>query len=183
MLTIYVPPREGYNSVTDEFYQFPGQKLQLEHSLVSVSKWESKWGISFLDRATKKTMEQQKDYIKCMTITQNVNPLTYNFLTKENINQIHDYIENPMTATTFSDNGKGGPGSRRGRITSEQIYYWMVAFQIPFECQKWHLNRLLTLIRICSIESGPQKKMSKSELMKRNAALNAQRKARLGTRG
>lgn len=185
MLTIYVPPREGYNSKTDEFYEFPGQKLQLEHSLVSMSKWESKWGISFLDRNTPKTQEQQKDYIRCMTITQNVNPLTYNFLTAENIKAINEYIDHPMTATKFfGDNGKG-PGGRKGKITAEQIYYWMIAFQIPFECQKWHLNRLLTLIRVCSIESGQAngKKMSKSEIMKRNAALNAQRKARLGTRG
>lgn len=181
MLQIVVPKQEGFNSKTNEFITFPGQTLQLEHSLVSLDKWESKWHKPFLTKDTK-PWDEQLDYIRCMTITQNVHPDTYLYLTDKNKKAIKEYIEDPMTATTFygHDNQRGG---RKEQITSELIYYWMVAFNIPFECKKWHLNKLLTLIRICSIKNEPPKKMSQAEVMRRNAALNAQRKARLGTRG
>ena len=121
------------------------------------------------------------DYIKCMTITQNVDPDVYNHLTAKNIEDINNYIYAPMTATTFSDDKNGK--SNREIITSELVYYWMVALQIPFECQKWHLNRLLTLIRICNVKNQPPKKMSKRDVMSRNAALNAARRKQLNTSG
>lgn len=187
MLQIVVPPQEDYDSVRNEFIQFPGQTLQLEHSLVSISKWESKWKIRFLDPMTKMNMEQELDYIRCMTITQNVNPDVYSHLTRSNRQAIKDYINDPMTATTFygHDNDKKGKRSREP-ISSELIYYWMVAYQIPFECQKWHLNRLLTLIRIAGIKNQPDKKQTRADRInqaKSNAALNAARKKRLGTKG
>jgi hypothetical protein len=115
-----------------------------------------------------------------MTITQNVDPDLYNHLTAENIEKINQYIYAPMTATTFSDN-KTKPN--REIITSELVYYWMVALNIPFECQKWHLNRLLTLIRICNVKNEPPKKMSKRDVMSRNAALNAARRKQFNTNG
>lgn len=121
------------------------------------------------------------DYIKCMTITQNVDPDLYNHLTAENIEEINQYIYAPMTATTFSDDKTNKPN--REIITSELVYYWMVALNIPFECQKWHLNRLLTLIRICNVKNQPPKKMSKRDVMSRNAALNAARRKQFNTNG
>jgi hypothetical protein len=116
-----------------------------------------------------------------MTINQNVDPEVYNRLTQENILQINKYIEAPMTATYFSEdkNGKGG----REVVTAELIYYWMIALQIPFECQKWHLNRLLTLVKVCNIKNTPPKKMSKRDLMSRNARLNAARRQQMNTHG
>ena len=156
-----------------------GQTLRLEHSLVSLSKWESKWCKPFLSK-DEKTVEETLDYIKCMTLDQNVDSNVYFCLTEENIKQINDYISAPMTATTFSNNKKG---ASREQITSELVYYWMIALNIPFECQKWHLNRLLTLIRVCEIKSQPPKKMSRSELASRNAALNEERKRKLNTTG
>ncbi len=180
MLEITIPASELWDEVHQQFFTFKGQKLCLEHSLVSLSKWESKWQKPFLGTA-EKTTEEAIDYIRCMTITQNVDPIAYMFLTKENIKAINDYIEQPMTATTFNE-----PNKRPNReiVTAEIIYYWMVAHRIPFECQKWHLNRLLTLIKVCNIKNDTNpKKMSKREILSRNHALNEARRARMNTKG
>ena len=180
MLYITIPETEGFNNKTQEFITIKEQTLQLEHSLVSLSKWESKWHKSFLN--SKKNREETLDYIKCMTITQNVNPNVYVGLTADNIKNIEEYIDDPMTATTFSEN-PNMPKRNNEIITSELIYYWMITFNIPMECQRWHLNRLLTLIRVCSVKTTPPKKMGKRELMNRNAALNAARRKKLNSRG
>ena len=179
MLEITIPSVELWDESKQEFVNTKEQTLKLEHSLVSLSKWESKWCKPFLSRQDK-TIEETLDYIKCMTLTQNVDPKIYNFLSKDNVNQINKYIESPMTATTFGDERKG---SNREVITAELIYYWMIALNIPFECQKWHLNKLLTLIKVCSIKNQPPKKMSKKDIMSRNAALNAARRKQLNSKG
>lgn len=180
MLRITVPAVELWDEARQEFIQTKEQTLQLEHSLVSLSKWESRWCKPFLSK-DEKTTEQVLDYVRCMTITQNVNPDVYFRLSDENIQQINAYIDAPMTATTFREDKTG----KRGReiITSEIIYYWMIAYNIPPEYQKWHLNRLLTLIRVCDIKNQPPKKRSKRDIMATNAALNAARRKQLGTRG
>lgn len=180
MLQITIPSTEYYNEVTNTFERTKEYVLQLEHSLVSISKWESKWNKVFLSKDDK-THEEVIDYIKCMTITQNIPDDAYRHLTKNNVDQIEKYISAPMTATWFSDEKKAGIS--REKTTSELIYYWMIALNIPFECQKWHLNRLLTLIRVCNVKNTPPKKMSKSALMKRNAALNAARRQQYNTSG
>lgn len=180
MLQITIPAVEQWDERKQEFVITKEQTLQLEHSLVSLSKWESKWCKPFLTKQ-EKTFEETLDYIKCMTITQNVNPEVYNYLTNKNIEEINNYINAPMTATYFSDD-KIAKTSRE-QITAELIYYWMIALNIPFECQKWHLNRLLTLIKVCNIKNQPPKKRSKKEIMSRNAALNAARRKRLNTKG
>ena len=180
MLQIIIPAREFYDESTNRFTKTKEQTLQLEHSLVSLSKWESRWCKPFLSKQ-EKTYEETLDYIKCMTITQNVNPDIYRFLTASNVAQINRYIEAPMTATTFS---KELPGKNsREQVTAELIYYWMIALNIPFECQKWHLNKLLTLIKVCNIKNAPPKKMSRRDIMSRNAALNAARRKQLNTKG
>lgn len=181
MLIVTVPGEELYDERTQEFFNNPEQTLQLEHSLVSLSKWEAKWQKPFLTNE-EKTTEETIDYIRCMTITQNVKPDVYIRLMKSSsiINEINSYISSPMTATTFSDNKKG---SSREIVTSELIYYWMISLNIPMECQKWHLNRLLTLIRVCNIKNEPPKKMGKGDLIRRNAALNASRRSKLNSRG
>lgn len=178
-LTIPLSP-EGFNEKTDEFVEPRTVTLLLEHSLISLSKWESKWCKPFLAKE-ETTYEETIDYIKCMTTTQNVDPDVYNHLTQENVNQINEYISAPMTATTFRDEKKGRINNEI--ITSELVYYWMVALQIPFECQKWHLNRLLTLIKVCNIKNQPPKKMSKGDVMRRNSELNAARRKRLNSKG
>ena len=180
MLRITVPAVELWDEARQEFIQTKEQTLQLEHSLVSLSKWESRWCKPFLSKY-EKTTEQVLDYVRCMTITQNVNPDVYYRLSNDNIQQINAYIDAPMTATTFREDKTG----KRGReiITSEIIYYWMIAYNIPPEYQKWHLNRLLTLIRVCDIKNQPPKKRSKRDIMATNAALNAARRKQLGTRG
>jgi len=183
MLTITIKGTEAYNPKTREFINTKDTTLTLEHSLVSVSKWEAKWHKPFLSKDTK-TNEETLDYVKCMTITQNVDPNIYALLTREQIKTINDYIADPMTATWFNER-KDKPGKKSSeQITSELIYYWMVALEIPFKpCEKWHLNRLLTLVRICNIKNQPDKKYSKKETMSRNAALNAARRKKLGTSG
>jgi hypothetical protein len=180
MLQITIPASEQFNQETNEFINSKEQVLQLEHSLISLSKWESKWCKPFLSKDVK-TEEESIDYVRCMTLTQNVDPNVYNFITKENFRMINEYVEAPMTATTFSKESR--PEINRDVITAEIIYYWMVTFTIPFECQKWHLNRLLTLIKVCNIKNQPQQKMSQKEIFDRNRALNAQRRQKFNTRG
>lgn len=180
MLKITIPASEQWDEIHQEFIATKEQTLQLEHSLVSLSKWESKWCKSFLF-TKEKTPEETLDYVRCMTLTQNVPPDVYRCLTSENIKAINDYIGAPMTATYFS-NDNGGRGNRE-QVTSELIYYWMIALNIPFECQKWHLNRLLTLIKVCNIKNQPPKKMSRQAIISRNAALNAARRKQWNTTG
>lgn len=183
MLQITIPlTPEGWDEEKQEFVEPEVITLQMEHSLVSLSKWESKWHKPFFSKENK-TDEEIMDYIKCMTITKNVKPEVYTKLTRDNITLINDYINDPMTATTFSEDKKGKRNNEI--ITSELVYYWMVALNIPFECQKWHINRLLTLVRVCNIKNQPPDKnrMSKRDIMSRNAALNAARKKQLNTTG
>jgi hypothetical protein len=180
MLQITIPAVELWDERKQEFVTTKEQTLQLEHSLVSLSKWESKWCKPFLTKQ-EKNFEEILDYIKCMTITQNVDPEVYNYLTNKNIEEINNYINAPMTATYFSDDKTAKPN--REQITAELIYYWMIALNIPFACQKWHLNRLLTLIKVCNIKNQPPKKRSRKEIMSRNAALNAIRRKQLSTKG
>ena len=180
MLELNIPEIEVFDENSQEFINIKEQTLRLEHSLVSLSKWESKWCKPFLSKENK-TLEETIDYIKCMTLTQNVDPRVYNILTQDMVKQVNDYISAPMTATTFRENKtRSGSGEQ---ITAELVYYWMVSLNIPFECQKWHLNRLLTLIKVCNIKNQPPKKMSKRDIMSRNAALNAARRKQLNTKG
>lgn len=180
MLEIKIPAIEQWDELNQEFVYTKEQTLRLEHSLVSLSKWESKWRKPFLSKQ-EKTNEEIIDYIKCMTTTQNVDPNIFRCLSHENMMDIKNYIEAPMTATTFTKDKNSRPN--REIVTSELIYYWMIALNIPFECQKWHLNRLLTLIQVCNVKNQPPKKMSKKDIMSRNAALNAARRQQLNTKG
>ena len=176
MLQITIPAAHLWDEKNEVFIETKEQTLQLEHSLVSLSKWESKWCKPFLSKNAK-TKEEVIDYVRCMTITQNVNPDVYMYLTDDNFEQIQKYIDAPMTATFFSDNKKSKPNKEI--VTSELIYYWMIALNVPFECQKWHINR----IKVCNIKNQPPKKMSRREIMSRNAALNQARRQQLNTRG
>ena len=180
MLQLTIPATELWDEEKQEFIQTKEQTLQLEHSLVSLSKWESKWNKAFLGRQPK-TVEETLDYIRCMTLTKNVDSEIYKSITNDNIQMINKYIELPITATTFFEEKNNGRSSET--VTSELIYYWMISLNIPFECQKWHLNRLLTLIRVCNVKNTPPKKRSKRELMSRNAALNAARRKKFNTTG
>lgn len=182
MLTIMIPKqeKETYNSKTRTFKTYGLYKdvvICLEHSLVSISKWESKWHKPFLNNE-KKTNEELVDYIKCMTITQNVDPIAYEFLTKDNFKEINEYIGDSQTATTLTNTKQSG-GTRTSQFTtSELIYSWMISLQIPFECQKWHLNRLLTLIRVCNANNSQGDKMSKKDVLNQYRSLNAARRAK-----
>lgn len=180
MLSITIHAREMWDEANEGFVYSKEQTIQLEHSLVSLSKWESKWCKPFLSGA-EKTTEEIMDYVRCMTLSQNIDSKVYDCLSDDNIVAIQQYINAPMTATTFSVD----PSERGGReiITAEIIYYWMVSFNIPFECQKWHLNRLLTLIKVCDRKNSPRKKMSKREIMAQYSTLNKQRRAKLNSRG
>ena len=183
MLQLKIPDREYFNEKTGQFMTIKGSALQLEHSLVSVSKWEAKYKKPFLD-SPNLSGEELIDYIKFMTITQNVKSEVYFGLSKKNLEDIRDYISDKMTATWFKErNGRGG----KRIITSELIYYWMTEYNIPFEvCQKWHLNRLLTLIRVCQEEKDSANKKdprSKKQQIQDRKALNASRRKKYGTKG
>lgn len=181
MLWITIPEQQLWNEKEEQFFIIPEKTIKLEHSLVSLAKWESKWKKPFLDDKKDKTKEELIDYIRCMTLTQNVDPIVYYGLTEDNLVAIKSYIDDPMTATWFSK--EKNKKFERKIITAEIIYYWMVAAQIPFECEKWHLNRLITLIRVCGEKNKPAKKMSSRDILSRNAKLNAARRAKLGSSG
>lgn len=181
MLKIHLSEVELFDSNTQMFItQGPAMDLVLEHSLISISKWESKWLKPFLvDEEL--PPDELKDYINCMVVQGNDNDLNIaDRLTPAQMNHISEYIKCPNTATKIKANNSKG---NREIITSELIYYWMISLNIPFECQLWHLNRLLTLINVCDIKNTPAKKMSKSEVMSRNKAMNAARKKAMNTSG
>lgn len=180
MLSITIPSVELWDERKEQFVYTKEKTIVLEHSLVSLSKWESKWCKPFLTQ-TEKSTEELLDYFRCMTITQNVSEETYYGLTRDNIQAIIQYMNAPMTATEF----RNRPPSRRGReqITAELIYYWMIAFNIPLECQKWHLNRLITLIRVCEIKNQKPKKRAPRDVLGEYARINAARKKMHNTKG
>lgn len=184
MLTIQIPGEELFNEETNEFYNTSSVTLQMEHSLISISKWESKWHKAFLTNK-KRTPEETLDYFRCMTINK-VDPEVFDRLSVENIDEITTYINEPMTAVymgNFKGDSGGGKASR-DVTTSEVLYYYMISLGIPFECEKWHLNRLLALIHVCEVKnSGGSQKMSRAQLNRRNASLNAARRKAHGTKG
>ena len=180
MLRITTTSRELFNDATQEFILIPSAKLVLEHSLISVWKWESKWKKSFLN-SPNLSGEEMIDYVRCMTIGEEANELVYRYLSSENLKKIQEYINEPMTATTFSN--KESHTHKKEIITAELIYYWMIEAGIPFECEKWHLNKLLTLIRVCNVKGSSGKKMSRRDIFKQNSELNAARRRALGSKG
>lgn len=182
MLWITIPlSPEGWDEQKQEFVEPKTQKLQLEHSLVSLAKWESKWCKAFLSKQ-EKSYEETVDYIKCMTITQNVNPEVYMHLTSENIRKVNEYIAAPMTATCIVEDKSSGRGPQEV-VTAELIYYWMIALGIPKDFEKWHLNRLLTLVKVCNAKNAPPKKRSGRDVASQYARTNAARRKRFNSRG
>lgn len=179
LLAVSMSP-EGWDPVKEEFVEAKTKVLRLEHSLVSLSKWESKWCKPFLSQG-EMTDEETLDYIKFMTVSKNVDPEVYDHLDSANIRQIKAYINAPMTATTFREERKSKRNSEI--VTAELIYYWMIALGIPFECQKWHLNKLLTLIRVCNAKNQPPEKRKTSDTLNRYAAINAARRKKYNTKG
>lgn len=180
MLRLTIEAEEFFDDSTQTFLDVGSEIVDLEHSLVSLSKWESKFEKPFLS-TTDKSKEETLAYVECMILTPNYNRLLIQTLSGSNLTKVNEYVNSPQSATTF-----GHMPETKGRgetITSELIYYWMVAFNIPFECQDWHLNRLFSLIRICNLKQGKQKKMSKHEMAQKYRDLNEQRKAALGTSG
>ena len=174
--------KEFWDPIRNEFISCKKQKITLEHSLISISRWESKWHIPFLDSGLS-TQEQLIDYIKCMCVSSNVDPMVFYVIaaSPDLIKIISDYIADPMTATWFSEDQRSR--YKKEKITSEIIYYLMISYGIPSEYEKWHLNRLLTLIRVCAIKNEPTKKMGINDVFSQNRALNAARRAAMKSRG
>ena len=173
MLKIHIEPTEMFDELKGEFVTTPDVILKLEHSLLSISKWESKFEKPFLH--SKKSNEEVLAYIRCMSLTDVFEKYPDLYIPPYALNRINDYISAKMTATWFR---KSNEAPRREIVTSELIYSWMIAHHIPFECQKWHLNRLLTLIRVCSEQAKEKPKMTNEQRRALNAQRNAQYKKR-----
>lgn len=188
MLEIVIPEQhyELFDEEKEEFLppvDIKETKIQLEHSLISLKKWEQKWHKPFLG-SEEKTTEEIRDYIRCMTLSHGVDPEVYKWIPRNVIDEVIEYIKDPMTATWFSDNSTvGAQKISGGAVTAEIIYYWMIALSIPVEFQKWHLNQLLTLIKVVNIKNGKETKMDRKTAAQRRAALNAQRRAKYKSRG
>lgn len=182
MLQVTIPSVELYDEINNEFVVIEGRTLMLEHSLVSLSKWESRWCKPFLSKE-QMTEEESIDYIRCMTITQNVPPEVYTYIPNSIVQEVSEYIAKPMTATWFSEESKRGRKNNSKQVTAELIYHWMFALNIPVKFEKWHLNRLLTLIRVCDLENNPPKNKSRRSILSENAALNMARRQRLKSKG
>ncbi len=180
MLKLDIAPQELFNDSTSEFITIPGATIELEHSLISISKWESKWRTPFLTDS-EHPPDRWFDYIKCMCVTRGIPDETFNGLTESQISIITEYINTDQTATWFTDEAQNRPSTQV--ITSELIYYWMISYTIPFDCQKWPLSRLLTLIRVCEKKNAPPKKTSRADLHAKMRQLNAERRAKYNTRG
>lgn len=179
MLQLKIVLGEGFDEESNRFVVSDVVDLELEHSLVSLSKWEAKWEIPFLD-SRDKSSEQILDYVRMMNLRGNFPENVLESFKEEHFQTVNAYINSKQTATWFNDKKSG---RNQEIVTAELIYYWMIALGIPFECQEWHLNRLLTLINVCNIKNGPKKKMSTSEVAARNRALNEQRRKEVGTKG
>lgn len=173
MLKLVVPEQTIWDEKDERFIQIPSYELKLEHSLLAISKWESKWNKPFLTDDPKSD-EEFRDYIRCMSLDEEIPYEAYGYLNVNQLHEINKYIESPMTATTIHDSSNNGP--KREIITAELVYYWMISLQIPFECEQWHFNRLMTLIRVCGIKNSPDKKMSNDEVMARQKRINAARR-------
>lgn len=184
MLEIVIPEQEKYEEETGKFIQTKKTTLKLEHSLISVRKWEAKWHKLFLENEDK-TFDELLDYIRCMTLNrEKIDQNVYRFLTNEDLEKIVTYIQDPMTATWFHNNNRIGASNRTGeKVSAEIIYYWMIAQNVPVEFERWHLNQLLTLLKVVNIKSGGEKKMSKKEAAAQRATLNKQRRMKYKTKG
>lgn len=182
MLRVSVPEQFLWDEEKEEFLKIPGSNLLLEHSLIAVAEWEGKWHKPFLGD-NDKTDEELKDYIRCMTINKDVDPLVYQYLPSYIMDDIFKYADDPMTATRINNIKKEGYARKKETITAEIIYYWMITLNVPIKFERWHLNRLITLIRVINIKNAPPTKMSKRDILARNAKINAQRRSQLKTRG
>ena len=180
MLTLSVGETDAYDEELSAFIKVGGVRVDFEHSLVSLSKWESHFKKPFLSN-DEKTPDETLWYIRAMALTPNVPPEVFYKLSNENISAINEYISDSQTATWFSNAER--TAHNQEVHTAEIIYYWMITMNIPFECQYWHLNRLLTLIRVCNQKNAPAKKMSRREILLRNRQLNEQRKKAMNTTG
>lgn len=183
LIEIIIPERTDlWDEEHETFVTINRTVLQLEHSLISVKVWEERWHKPFLSSG-EKTFDEIIDYIRCMTLKKGVDPNLYIFIPPEEIKRVIDYINDPHTATWFSDHNNLPLKEKKEKVTAEIIYYWMFSLGISIECQKWHLNQLLTLIKVISIKNSPEKKMSKKEELRQRTAINKARRAKYNSNG
>lgn len=176
MLELHISETELWDPVSEKFLLVKEQSLPLEHSLLSISKWEEKWHKPMpLINNERLSGDEFLDYVRCMTISRNPDPLVYRCITAREVEAIMAYINDPHTATWFGNEKSGGNDKRP--LTTELIYHLMFAFGVSKECEKWHLNRLMTQLRVEYEESKPSKKKTPAEIAERHRMLNAKRRA------
>lgn len=182
MITITIPEIELYDETKEEFVIVPKTVFNMEHSLVSLRDWESKWKVSFFH--TEKNKEQLLDYLKMMTLTEGVSDIVYQMIPESEMRRIVDYIKDSHTAMTINDSLGGKQKRSNEFVTVETVYWWMISLGIPMECETWHLERLLALIKFISVKNDPKKtKMSQKDVIRQNAEINARNRAKYGIKG
>lgn len=178
MYPLTLPDFEAYNSETNEFVSIKGKTYKLEHSLISISKWESKWHRPFLSPTDgPRTPAETLDYVRCMCINDEIPESVLPYISRDEMDKIMKYINDPMTATTFSKRRKQRAARNSSTfVTSEVLYWQMSMFSIPYKCEQWHLNRLLTLLRVCEEKGQTPQKMSERDILRQYASANAARR-------
>lgn len=179
MLKLHVDGYQLYDEEKNKFFDVKEDTITLEYSLYSIYKWESKWKKPYL-HTKEKTVEESIDFIRCMTLDEDVNPLLYYNIKEEDFIRINEYLNDPATATTFG--AVNGPVDRRIK-TAEIFYHLMTVYNIPFECEYWNFNRLLALIKVCNIENSPKKPMTKKEIYAQNRDINERNRKRFHSKG
>lgn len=178
MLEIHIPELEFYDESNNEFFTRKPLDVSLAHSLISISKWEGIWKKAYFPSSYQEGLQgglEELSYVECMIIgkTPSYVPM---YLLQNHKRELHEYINDTQTATTLHQ-----LGPRKGvtpTITSELIYYWMIKFGIPFECQRWHVSRLLALIEVCNNkENAKGNKMNPVDSARYRYELNKKRLA------
>lgn len=183
MLRLTLPSTDFWDPRKEEYVQIGGYEVDLEYSLFTIARWESKWKKPFITSLPKFTRKDEIEWYKAMCMTEGIPDEAWMVMTPKIRQDIYDYVTDPMSATTINHRGPKTPGGPKTIMTAELVYYYMVTLGVPFECEHWHFNRLMKLVDVCFVKNSPPKKMGKQEAAQMYRELNARNRAKYNSRG